>query len=311
MAQSSKKGDYFLSPKHWTSIQSAGKLPTTPDRLASGLWQLAEALFRRSADGENWLDEARTYWRLATLRDPGMADAWIGLIAVELSKNESQILALSEALATTAERIGEEQNHYQRHCRITYSILFSCTFDVKTPDDARLYATSRLLLSGDSARASKWLDRCQDTPRIAASRAAIALHRTDYQQALDICRRLALGRDDRLRLDGMIGASIALTSLGRANEAEMLLQQVLGEAKAPNCRRAARYTLAKVYRVQQDSRREQAELELLEKESPLFADVTSRLTELRERDPEIAWLDITRRLAGPLADDPNIPDNQS
>jgi hypothetical protein len=239
-----------------------------------------------------------------------MADAWLGLSAIALLEEGPRILALAEALATTAERVGEEQNHYRRACRVIYPVLFSCSFEVSTPDDARLYAASRLLLAGEDDRAIQWLDRCQDTPKIAASRAAVALQRADYQQALDICRRLALGTEEQLRLDGMIGAAVALTSLGRAGEAELLLQQVLGEAKAPNCRRAARYTLAKVYRVQKDDKREQAELELLEKESPMFTDVANRLTELRERDPEAAWQDITRRLAGPLADDPNIPDNR-
>lgn len=305
----------FLSDIHWEAIIEAEKEPKRlVNSRASGLWQKGQEIFKTalitSSTQKTNLSEAQSIWRKASLHDPGMADNWLGLIAIVAAQNKTIPSSLAEALALTAARVGQEQERQHSRCRVSFILLFSSCLEIKTPDDARLFAATRAWANGYKEQATRWLVKCQQSPYVDAVQSSLCLDRGNYCQALNLCRRLSLGENKGLKLDGMVGAALSLTALHRPNEAELLLQEALVETNSPRLRRIARYALSGIYRSLGEAYREQAELEILVNEAPDFVQAARRLNELKNRDAEHAWLDLIQRLQGPLANDPNIPDNR-
>jgi tetratricopeptide (TPR) repeat protein len=302
--------DQFLGLAHWDAICA----PSLPNAAASELWQQGAAAFARSLNNADSEQErlravAEGAWQAALVKDPGLTDGWVGLVLVERVRGQSG-LELSRALAHSAHRLGEEQRRHRSPLALDYSLLFSSHFTVSLPDDLRLLHAAACMRAGEDDEALYWVQQCQaESLRTTAALASLALRAHRWRQALPHARRLALGDTPQLALDGLISSGIALTALGRRQEAQVALEQALTRASSPTSKVAARYALSRVYRARGDSIRELAELELLERDDPDFADVPKRLDALREEDPEGAWWQIVAGLSGPLADEPDILDN--
>lgn len=311
----------FLDQRHWQALTLAGVERRGAETLAACLWSIGADAFRAGmasagpAARRQFFVSAERAWQQASLRDPGMTDAWLGLQLLEnilgprqssQSQNE-----LGRALALTAARLGEEQRRFRSPFTLRYPLLFSAQFELSTPDDCLLHHASQLLQADQAEQALAWIALCEPQAlRTLAALASVELRLRNFQAALPLCRRLALAESEELALEGLIGTGSCLTRLGELEQAEHPLQQVLARARRGDLRWAARNALAELYQARQDGVRELAELELLEDQDPGASAVAARLQELRGADPDAAWRAILGSLAGPLATDATIADNQ-
>jgi tetratricopeptide (TPR) repeat protein len=299
---------HLFSPEHWDLIlrsaeQDAAALPRR-NRQAEQLW---------IAGHDAWHAEnsprAGELFRAAVEEAPGLADGYLGLFALSHGFDE----AICQALAVTAERLGEYQVRFDKPLRAYYFPLYFESVAIESPDDARLALVRYLAKTQQFTAATTWLERCrpQDTRTLALA-GRLALDEGRLEDAVSHLQQVA-ALDEELRGDAHLGLGIALAGMGLLDGAAVSLQASIDTTRHEHAKRYARYRLALVF---DDSGRQRDARQLLEhlySQDAGYRDVAQRLGLDRLPDSSTLadpWADIVAELeSGRVTTDPSIHDN--
>lgn len=269
---------------HWDAILAQ------VDSKASDRNKRAEKLWARGYDF--WLaqkkEQAKQLFEASVLEDPGLADGYLGLYALD-ENNENVCLAL----AYSALKIGECQRRLDRKLQAYYCPLFYEAVAITSADDARLALVRYLSKNKRVNAAPYWLERCVDLDtRTLALQARLALLSKNWNSAIHYCGQIAL-LDDELYGDAFLGLGLAFEGMGEYSQAAESYRHssLFGHDQA---REYARYRLEGAINLQRN---------------PLTLSLP-----YGERDrPKVnSWEMLLAELqSGRVADSPEIPDNKN
>lgn len=284
---------YLLSPAHWDRIFKASYVERIGMGYASACYARGYQLFDRGykEDNQELIVRARGEWETAAMTDPGMCDAYLGLIVIEayaqsLEDNGKIIdprltglddLGLLSAAATVAHRYGQEQR-LRTPFQIAYSPIVFNLCEVHSPDDLRLYYASQLLLHNQFDLAGRWLSRVQmDNPARLALEAKLSYFRREFADAA-LMLDPVIDSDSNLRPSAIWLQANALLNLQEFELAIDKLEEALEELTPEESGyRYIAYSLASAYGMvgRDDDRRRL--LEDLFRIDPTFLDVPQLL----------------------------------
>lgn len=259
--------------------------------------------------------EAEHHWRRALDRDPGMADALLGLHALNPSDND-----LLEQLVEHIDRFGECQERFQRRLVSAYFPVGFAHEPIEVKDDVLRAWAGILSVRERYDEASAVLSRCRPSRYTNAVKLRLAFDRHDHDQCMAIAQNNEM--PEALDSDIALLVGVSLIELGLHQVAADRLKAALkrSDGKVPTL--ALRYQLARCYHRLGDEKRYTAELQQIYAVDVSFADVAERLgidtsgrTEVDDDsetlDAEARWEAIVAELeAGEPADSKQIHDNR-
>jgi type VII secretion ATPase EccA len=222
--------------------QSAGLLAR---RRARGLWVRGARQLGFAKAGEEAVTPdkpaALEYFTKALELDPGMTDAWLGFHAAGGDADT----ALDKLVAGLG-RFGEERDADKRRLSSSFRAGWWFTHSLETTDHVWHAEALRRLGAGDTAGAAEATGKVIEDLRRRFLEAAVAMHRLEFDTAIDLLRRIPA--DGHLGVEAQLRLGMLLATVEQWSEAETILRQAAGQQLNPFVALDAEYYLGFVYR---------------------------------------------------------------
>ncbi|ONI67976.1 AAA family ATPase [Kribbella sp. ALI-6-A] len=222
--------------------QSAGLLAR---RRARGLWVRGARQLGFAKAGEEAATPdkpaALEYFTKALELDPGMTDAWLGFHAAGGDADT----ALDKLVAGLG-RFGEERDADKRRLSSSFRAGWWFTHSLETTDHVWHAEALRRLNAGDTAGAAEATGKVIEDLRRRFLEAAVAMHRLEFDTAIDILRRIPA--DGHLGVEALLRLGMLLATVEQWSEAETILRQAAGQQLNSFVALDAEYYLGFVYR---------------------------------------------------------------
>ncbi|MEV6284363.1 AAA family ATPase [Kribbella sp. NPDC051770] len=222
--------------------QSAGLLGR---RRARGLWvkgarQLGFAKADEKAATVDKPAALENFTRAVEL-DPGMTDAWLGFHAAGGDADTAL-----DKLVAGVKRFGEERDADKRRLSSTFRAGWWFTHSLETTDHVWHAEALRRLGAGDTEGAAEATGKVIEELRRNFLEAAVAMHRSDFDTAIGILRRIPT--DGHLGVEAQLRLGMLLATVEQWSEAETILRQAAGQQLNSFVAMDAEYYLGFVYR---------------------------------------------------------------
>jgi hypothetical protein len=233
---------YLLSSAHWDRIFAQAKRFGARSRVAASRYASAYRYFHLGFQGASpeAIATARSYFGEAVMIDPGMCDAYLGLLLVRAFREGLEEageryellegiddLGILAAAATTAHRFGEEQKAIGSPIQIVFSPIAFGQINVESGDDLRLYYASELYKAGEIQLAKEWLERVSmRNAKRYALQAKFCYFDSKFEEAIQLLGPV-VSNSPELRLDALWLIATCLVCLGQPREAIEVVEAAL------------------------------------------------------------------------------------
>ena len=218
---------------------------------------------------DDW-STAEKEWQAAVGLDPQMADAWLGLHA--LNRGSFQYL---EKIASNLERLGETQRSSRAIIHSLYSPIWFGENKMSTVDDVRRAYALALSEKGRLSEAEHFLQFCSSSPETEGARMRVAFAGGDYHKSLEIYQKTNWNSNTKFDAD-LLGA-VVMARLNIYKPAVDLLKRLLKTKPDAAKTNTARYQLALLYLSHGSDKLYRGELEMIYTNDVNFLDVAARL----------------------------------
>ena len=218
---------------------------------------------------DDW-STAENEWQAAVGLDPQMADAWLGLHA--LNRGSFQYL---EKIAINLERLGETQRRSRATIHSLYSPIWFGENKMSTVDDVRRAYALALSEKGRLSEAEHFLQFCSSSPETEGARMRVAFAGGDYHKSLEIYQKT--NWNSNTKFDADLLGSVVMARLDIYKPAVDLLKRLLKTKPDAAKTNTARYQLALLYLSHGSDKLYRGELEMIYANDVNFLDVATRL----------------------------------